>query len=455
MKKFFLFFLPLFFLFFIIVLSFLFQEIKAQKTILLVKEKQKVSKLGEIANDEVKSVVSDLFFLSVHPLLHQMLETDNPGVRQKLENEFRIFCSNSKLFDQIRFLDETGMEQIRINFNQNQPIIVPENKLQNKGKRYYFADTFALEPGQIFMSPFDLNIEHGQIEYPLKPMIRFGTPIVNYKGQKRGIVLLNYLGANLINTLKQTSPDSQNSFALLNCNGYWLKGPTPEDEWGFMYKDHKNKTLANLHPAIWEKISEQNEGQFFSDHGIYTFTTVYLLNRGMLSSTGSDNAFEPSSSILSKENFYWKIVSVIKQKQLKEQKKSILLSWLPYLIIFFLVIVLLSFVLSLAAQQRKKAMQERLKREKLQGVLEITGAVCHEINQPLMMISGNAELLLQDTPENKQEYKKINAIFHQSQRIGTITKKLMKITQYKTKDYLKGKIIDIEAASNENQTDTD
>jgi len=64
-------------------------------------------------------------------------------------------------YDQIRFLNETGMEQIRINFNKNNPFIVSEDKLQNKAKRYYFTDTFALEPGRIFISPFDLNIEPG------------------------------------------------------------------------------------------------------------------------------------------------------------------------------------------------------------------------------------------------------------------------------------------------------
>ncbi len=104
---------------------------------------------------------------------------------------------------------------------------------------------------------------------------------------------------------------------------------------------------------------------------------------------------------------------------------------------------------------QKEAENELIQREKLQGVLEMTGAVCHEINQPLMSISGNSELLLLNTSENQPEYKKIKTIFDQSQRIGHITKKLMKITQYKTKDYLKGKIIDIDAASNENQTDTD
>ncbi|MCK5312779.1 MAG: hypothetical protein KAJ62_11750, partial [Desulfobacteraceae bacterium] len=105
--------------------------------------------------------------------------------------------------------------------------------------------------------------------------------------------------------------------------------------------------------------------------------------------------------------------------------------------------------------KQKEAENELIRREKLQGVLEMTGAICHEINQPLMVLSGYSELLLNDTSESKQEYKSIKAIFDQSQRISTITKKLMKITQYKTKDYLKGKIIDIDAASDENKTDTD
>jgi len=455
MKKFLLFFLPLLILLFVIILGFLFQEVKSQKTILKAKEKENIEILRRVANDDIESVVSDLFFLSVNPLLHQMLDNNNSVVLNKVKDDFRTFCSNSKLFDQIRFLDEKGMEQIRINFNENQSIIVPDDKLQNKGKRYYFADTFALKPGRIFMSPFDLNIEHGRIEQPLKPMIRFGTPIVDLNGRKRGIVLLNYLGRNLINNLNQALPDSKDSFALLNSNGYWLKGPIAEDEWGFMYDNRKDRSLAKQFPEIWKKISIQNDGQFTINHDIYTFATVYLLNRGMLSSTGSGTAFKPSSSVLSGKNSHWKIVSVITKEQLKAQKRAILLGWLPYLAVFFLGTVLLSLVLSFAAKQRELAMKERLKREKFQGVLEMTGAVCHEINQPLAAISGYSELLLLDTPENKQEYKSIKAIFDQSQRVGMITKKLMTITQYKTKDYLKGKIIDIDAASDENNTDID
>ena len=100
------------------------------------------------------------------------------------------FSKTKGLYDQVRFLDENGMEVIRVNFNQGQPYIVPKDKLQNKAKRYYFADTIKLDPGQVFCVTLDLNIERGQIEQPLKPMIRFGTPVAYTEGRKRGIVLL-------------------------------------------------------------------------------------------------------------------------------------------------------------------------------------------------------------------------------------------------------------------------
>ena len=61
----------------------------------------------------------------------------------------------------------------------------------------------------------------------------------------------------------------------------------------------------------------------------------------------------------------------------------------------------------------------------------------------------DTELLMMDVPEDAPLYASVEAIKAQIERMGTITKKLMTITQYKTKDYLKGKIVDLEKASEE------
>jgi len=430
---------------------FLFQESKTEIKILMAKELQAIEKMRRVANDEIKSVVSDLFYLSVHPKLRQMLENGNPVFRQGLAEDYKFFSSSSKRYDQIRFLDETGMEKIRVNLNQIEPTIISEHRLQNKSKRYYFTDTFALDPGRIFISPFDLNIEQGKIEQPIKPMIRFGTPVLDLSGQKRGIVLINYLGTNLLRNLEQEFSKQDDSLMLINSQGYWLKGQNPEDEWGFMYEERKDQSIVNRYPKVWEKILDQNEGQFSSDLGVFSFTTIWPLGNGMLSSTGSNVARQASKSVLSEEKYFWKLVSLVTHDMLTKIQITILYRWFPYLSVIFISAILLSLSLSLAITQRKQAMDAKLHEEKLNGVLEMAGAVCHELNQPLMSISGFSELLLEDLPDNHIQKENLGEIKKQAGYLGEITGRLMNITKYKTKRYLKRNIIDIEAASDDDQ----
>jgi phosphoserine phosphatase RsbU/P len=86
--------------------------------------------------------------------------------------------------------------------------------------------------------------------------------------------------------------------------------------------------------------------------------------------------------------------------------------------------------------------------EKLQGVLEMAGAVCHELNQPLQSISGYSELLLMDVEESDPKYQMLKKIKYQVDRVGELTRKIMGITRYQSKPYLaKGRIVDIEYAS--------
>jgi two-component system, response regulator PdtaR len=100
------------------------------------------------------------------------------------------------------------------------------------------------------------------------------------------------------------------------------------------------------------------------------------------------------------------------------------------------------------ALHRHRSETERIYREKLQAVLETAGAVCHELNQPMMALSGHAELLLNALNPDDPLYPKIVKIKSQVERMGTITQKLIGITRYETRDYVNGaRIVDIEKSS--------
>jgi signal transduction histidine kinase len=92
--------------------------------------------------------------------------------------------------------------------------------------------------------------------------------------------------------------------------------------------------------------------------------------------------------------------------------------------------------------------EERLENERLQVSLEMAGAVCHELNQPLQAITSFAERLLDNLPAGSKGHDRARGIMDLTGRMGAITKKLMKITRYETKDYVQGvRIIDIDRAA--------
>ncbi len=89
--------------------------------------------------------------------------------------------------------------------------------------------------------------------------------------------------------------------------------------------------------------------------------------------------------------------------------------------------------------QRK--MQER---ERMRGVLEMAGAVCHELNQPLQSASGYARMLLSDTPRDDQTYDMLTRLTEDIDRIGWLTRKIMGISTHRAKSYMgRQRIIDI------------
>jgi len=139
------------------------------------------------------------------------------------------------IYDKIRFLDVLGMEIVQVNFNSGESEIAAQEDLQPKGGHYYFIPTFSLESGEIFVSRFDLSVEHGVVTTPWKPVMRFGTPVFDASGQPQGIIILNYLGEDLFDALGRTMEGSEQHTFLANWESYWLWGPDPSVDWGFMY----------------------------------------------------------------------------------------------------------------------------------------------------------------------------------------------------------------------------
>jgi nitrogen fixation/metabolism regulation signal transduction histidine kinase len=84
-----------------------------------------------------------------------------------------------------------------------------------------------------------------------------------------------------------------------------------------------------------------------------------------------------------------------------------------------------------------KSAQEQLVRSKrLAAIGEVVASVNHEINNPLMIISGNAQFLeisMKDYPEEMKE--RVRVILEETERISNVTKKLREIRNPIAEDY--------------------
>lgn len=333
-------------------------ETTADLEIITALERNKLSFKFEVISKEYTSITDDLKMISNS---HEMEKILNgiPFDVNDLSADLLALSIIKKKYDQIRYLDETGLEVIRINFNNGKPVVVPSEKLQNKARRYYFEDTFALTKNEIFVSPLDLNIEHGKIETPLKPMIRIGTPVYSNTGEKKGILLLNYFGAILIDKLQDVSGNNIGQLSLLNPAGYWLKGQSSDDEWGFMYENKKDRTFGEKYPRAWERIFSSDSGQFENNNGLFTYTTLYPLLKYHTSSTGADKAFMPSRGQVDGKKYHFKIVSHIPYSLLKKTVDKISLSLLWIYISFILILIAGSWGYAHFKDSRRRAEKNR------------------------------------------------------------------------------------------------
>jgi len=284
-------------------------ETANSRGIIVIDELHRLDHQEEIAIRRLQAVASDLGFLSQIGVLREMLQ-DGESARQALAREFLSFSQNKEVYDQIRFLDSKGNEVVRVDYNEGSPSIVPDLQLQNRASRYYFKDTIALGQGQIYVSPFDLNMEQGELEESLRPTIRFGTPVFDAQGQKSGVVILNYLGDRLLQELQDAS-SPYGKFLLLNRDGFYIKGIKPEDEWGFQLQNRVEWRFSSDFPEEWQTIATAESGQFYGRNGLFTYSTVYPIRIVQRSGTAT---VSPMPSGVQQDEIgecCWKLVSFL------------------------------------------------------------------------------------------------------------------------------------------------
>jgi signal transduction histidine kinase/CheY-like chemotaxis protein len=187
--------------------------------------------------------------------------------------EFAGYLESHRDIDQARWLDLTGFERLRVDFADGQALRIDSQQLQDKSDRPYFSEAMRLAKGGLYMSPLNLNVENGRIQVPYRPVIRLAKLLTDPDGKPWGVLVINYQGAKFLDIVRRADSREGKRVNLVNRDGFWLRGPTGQDEWGFDL-GKPEATLAVRDPQIWSRIVSEATGQDYGKDGLWTWSRV-------------------------------------------------------------------------------------------------------------------------------------------------------------------------------------
>jgi len=175
---------------------------------------------------------------------------------QRLQRIFASVMTQLPQIEQMRYLDETGDELVRVDTIHGEVSKFPKNRLQNKAGRDYFAEGMKLAKGEVYVSALNLNREFGKIQLPHTPVLRMATAIFDKNGNRQGLLVINILAKKLF--LNMNVESSGAKYYVINKDGYFVLHPDASKSFGFEFGF--NYTLNNEYPELAAKIKRETEG---------------------------------------------------------------------------------------------------------------------------------------------------------------------------------------------------
>ncbi|RED52060.1 response regulator [Aestuariispira insulae] len=222
----------------------------------------------------LESAIVELGIFSRLPGFSLYLSTMKPEDRQAAQAELAALAQAWPAIDQVRFLDLSGQERIRVDRREGRIEIISEDLLQDKSAREYFNETMKLSDGRFYLSRLDLNVEHEEIETPWKPVVRIARQVKDLSGAVVGMVIINLHADFILDEIARydAGDELRPEVMLLAEDGSWLVGGAPEKSWGFVFGNGEG--FGKDYPDLWQKMQEKDQGYLIQDGDLYAFATL-------------------------------------------------------------------------------------------------------------------------------------------------------------------------------------
>ncbi|WP_374571171.1 PAS domain S-box protein [Phenylobacterium sp.] len=195
-------------------------------------------RLAADLNGDVRGMREDAAALVLATPAAELLTAPGGAQRDRAKDEvlraFRAELAAKPRYLQLRIIGEAdgGREVVRVERSgEGEPVrTVADADLQPKGDRPYFTDTVSLPQGGIYVSPLELNREHGQVQTPHMPVVRAGAPVYSPDGRAIGALVVN---VDMRSALEHLRAGAADGAYLVDTKGDYLILPDRKRDFGF------------------------------------------------------------------------------------------------------------------------------------------------------------------------------------------------------------------------------
>ncbi len=263
--------------------------------------KQSTKALDIEIQEHLEPIAKDVLYTANFYALKRYLIWEEMGVDKKSKQWKQIFSDTL-----INFL-ETKQDYYKarvINLNKDEVLsaryeqdtdkafLQPNNEFQNKKGRDYVEKTLRLKKGEFYISKFNLNIEHGKIEKPYIPVVRYATPMIDENKELMGIFVVNIYADHILQIIQREESQYKNKYIkyfLVAKNGDYIYHQDEHKRWATQLKHKAN--FNKEHFALEKFTKDKQNGVFTHNDKIYSFHKVHPLK--------------------SLDDNYWYIISVV------------------------------------------------------------------------------------------------------------------------------------------------
>ena len=203
-------------------------------------------------------------------------EENYENSRKMAEDFFVDMFHAEKSYMQIRYIDEHGLETVRVDSDGEKSRIMAEEKLQNKKEKPYFTETMKLPNGSLYISPLELNREGSppQIEIPYKPVLRYAAPVFNEKNQRRGIVITNIFADSFLEHLEHAL-DKSFPVILTDKTGFYFSHTDKAKKWGGPGNLNTGEGLYRDFPDLAPQILSGEASTIADKINVYSYMPIF------------------------------------------------------------------------------------------------------------------------------------------------------------------------------------